>query len=153
MNCEMCGADVDSPITVKVEGIEMKVCRKCAKYGVTIYKAGNGAAVAHDEGGGRVRESERGVEERLKKKGGRSEGARRDIFDKMVYDLAENYGERIRGARESMGLTQEELAKRINERRSVLAKLETGDMRPDEKIAKKLEKILSIDLKEDYEEV
>jgi len=149
MNCEMCGADVDSLIIVRIEGTEMRVCRKCVKYGVRVSGKGSGPIAQEIVG----KEPELEFQESRKRVMGRKKGLRVDLFDKMVYDLAEDYGDQIRNAREAMELTQEELAKRINEKRSIIAKLESGDIRPDEKTTRKLEKILGIDLKEKYEEV
>lgn len=156
MNCEMCGDEVDSLLTVMVEGSEMRVCRKCARYGVEISRKRERPTASHGEMpgdttiGSGVRISERPS---WRERGAKNETAREDMFDRMIYDLAEDYDEKIKDARDAMGLTQEELAKKINEKRSIIAKLETKDIRPDEKTARKLEKILGIDLKERYQEL
>ncbi|UCD93109.1 MAG: TIGR00270 family protein [Methanobacteriota archaeon] len=64
--------------------------------------------------------------------------------------LVSDYGSRIREARTKMGLSQEELGKKINEKWSVINKLETGDMRPDDKLVTKLERTLGVVLREKF---
>ena len=63
-------------------------------------------------------------------------------------ELAEDYPQRIRQARMSRDWKQETLASKINEKKSVINKLESGDMRPNDELVAKLERILGIKLKE-----
>ena len=59
---------------------------------------------------------------------------------------AEDYPNKIRAAREKLGLTHEELGKKINEKASVLRNLEAGKMAPNNHLAAKLEHMLKIKL-------
>jgi putative transcription factor len=59
-----------------------------------------------------------------------------------------DFSTRIREARMGLDLSQEELGKQLNEKWSVINKLETGDMRPDDKLVAKLERALDITLRE-----
>jgi putative transcription factor len=61
-------------------------------------------------------------------------------------EIVEDYPALIRRARERMGLKQEELAKRLAERASVVQRLESGRLRPDERLLNKLERVLGIKL-------
>ncbi len=61
------------------------------------------------------------------------------------------FNEKIRQGREEKGLSQVELAKNLNERASLIKKLERGEVLPTEKVRKKLEKHLKINLLEDAE--
>ncbi len=61
-------------------------------------------------------------------------------------ELVEDYGSRIRRARESRGLSLEELGNSTNEKVSVLKKLEGGKMIPSHKLAQKLQHALRISL-------
>jgi putative transcription factor len=61
------------------------------------------------------------------------------------------FNEKIRQGREERGLSQVELAKNLNERASLIKKLERGEVLPTEKVRKKLEKYLKINLLEDVE--
>jgi putative transcription factor len=66
--------------------------------------------------------------------------------------LVENYGKRIRKARESLGLNIEEFAKRIAEKESLMRKIENQQMKPDKKLVDKIEKFLKIKITETPEE-
>jgi putative transcription factor len=61
-------------------------------------------------------------------------------------ELVEDFGTRIRQAREAQGLGHEELGKKLNEKVSVLKKLESHKMRPDNRLAEKLQYTLKIRL-------
>lgn len=62
--------------------------------------------------------------------------------------IATDYDQRIREARESLGLSQEELADTLNEKASVIRKLERGDSMPTDEVKEKLESELGISLTE-----
>ena len=61
-------------------------------------------------------------------------------------EMAEDYGEIIRQAREKLGLSVEDLGMKINEKASVLRKIEIGKILPDNLLASKLERIMKIKL-------
>jgi putative transcription factor len=69
------------------------------------------------------------------------------MFDQMD-EVAQDYDTRIREARESRGLSQEELARELNEKASLIRKLERGDVLPSDGVQRKLEKELDISLVE-----
>ena len=60
--------------------------------------------------------------------------------------LASNFPILIRDARMKKGLTHEQLANLMNERVALLKKYETGALKPDESLARKLERQLGIKL-------
>ncbi len=64
----------------------------------------------------------------------------------ITKEITEGYDQKIRQAREKMGLSHEELGKKINEKASVLSKLETGKMTPNNQLVTKLEHVLKIKL-------
>ncbi len=51
-----------------------------------------------------------------------------------------------------MGWKREELAKKINEKLSIIEKLEKGNIRPDDQLVSKLEKALRVKLRERIEQ-
>jgi len=51
--------------------------------------------------------------------------------------------------RQKRGWSQKELAKKVNEKKSLIANIERGKMRPDYKVIRKLEKWLDIELEEE----
>jgi len=54
----------------------------------------------------------------------------------------------LRSARESRGMSQEDFAKFLNERSSIVAKWESNGLKPRIGIAKKLSKLLNVNLVE-----
>jgi putative transcription factor len=69
------------------------------------------------------------------------------MFDQMD-ELAGDYDDRLRNAREQAGLSQEDLADQLNEKASVIRKLERGDSLPSDDVREKLESHLDISLTE-----
>jgi len=67
------------------------------------------------------------------------------MFDEMD-ELAQDYDELIRDARESRGLSQEDLARELNLKASLIRKLERGDTLPTDDVQTKLERELDISL-------
>ena len=63
-------------------------------------------------------------------------------------EVVQDYDDRIRNARESEGLTQEELADQLNEKSSLIRKLERGGVLPSDTVQRKLEKALGLTLSE-----
>lgn len=70
----------------------------------------------------------------------------RDILEASEVELVEDFGKRIREARQRKGFTQEELGRRLAERQSVLSKIEAGQQRPSDALARRLERELGIRL-------
>jgi len=149
VQCEMCGTETSSPTRVKIEGAELDVCDECADLGTEVktqdtggttstkYSTGSsGSSTASGSGGGTTSSA-----------GGGSGGSRpgSDMFDD-IEDLAQDYDDRIREAREAAGLSQGDLAKNLNEKASLIRKLEHGDTLPSDEVQRKLERALDIDL-------
>ena len=144
VQCEMCGTETGSPKTVKIEGAELDVCDDCADFGTEVRTEETSSTSTKystsSSSGSDSSSSSRGS-------GGTSGGggSRRDMFDEMD-EVVQDYDERIRSAREAEGLTQEELADQLNEKASLIRKLERGDVLPTDDIQRKLERGLGIDL-------
>ena len=64
----------------------------------------------------------------------------------LTQEMVEGYGSQIRKAREKLGLSHEDLGRKINEKASVLKKLETSKMAPNDMLVTKLEHVLKIKL-------
>ncbi len=67
------------------------------------------------------------------------------MFDDMD-ELAQDYDDRIRNAREDRGLSQADLANELNEKASLIRKLERGDTLPSDEVQSELEGYLDITL-------
>lgn len=61
-------------------------------------------------------------------------------------ELATDYDERVRSAREKKGLSQSDLANELNEKASLIRKIERGDTLPSDRVQSKLESFLEVDL-------
>ena len=73
--------------------------------------------------------------------------------DEPSEELIEDFEITVRRAREAKDWSREDLGKKINERVSVISRIETGKMTPDVKLTKKLEKALNIKLLEKVDNV
>lgn len=141
MICELCGRDATFLRKVTIEGVQLEVCSECAKFGVEAKKE-----EPKEEGPKPI------VTQRLEFRERRSKP--KDVYETgSKEELADDYGARIRNARSKRGMTLKDLAMKINERATVLSKVESGQMTPDDKVVKKLENELGIKLKEKVTEV
>jgi len=61
-------------------------------------------------------------------------------------DLADDLAEKVRKHRTNLGMSQEELAKRVKEKLSVIQKIETGKIAPDTRLCRALEHELKVKL-------
>ena len=71
--------------------------------------------------------------------------------------MIDNFEELIAKKRKEAGLTQEQLADKVNETHSIIKKIERGEFHPSEKTAEKLERLFKIKLyhlikRQSYEE-
>jgi putative transcription factor len=69
------------------------------------------------------------------------------MFDDMD-EIATDYDQQVRQARESRGLSQQDLANELNEKTSLIRKIERGDVLPSDSVRKKLERKLEVSLTE-----
>lgn len=116
-SCELCGQDTDSTKKVKIEGATLKVCDSCADMGEE-------------------------VSTKSKKKRRRKKSSRPRNQEVLVSD----YGSRIKEAREDEGIAIKELADELNEKTSLLSKIEREELKPDNTLAKKISERLGVEL-------
>jgi len=145
MPCEMCGKEVPRTKPVQIDGSILDVCNECARFREDAPPevpeptpiASGPAAVATPPPRIFPTHTSR----------------KKDALSRGEVELVEDFHSRIIKGRRAMDLTQEDLARRINEKKSVISRLETGEMRPSDRLIKKLEGELDIKLKErmDYQ--
>ena len=144
--CEMCGAEKASLTTTKVEGAELDLCDDCTEFGTEVRtESSSSTSTKYSTSSGSGRS-----ESDSSSSGGASSAStrrRRDMFDDMD-EIATDYDQRIRQAREQASLTQEQLADELNEKASLIRKLERGDTLPSDDVRRKLERELDISLVE-----
>ena len=140
MLCEMCGEDVESTSRVRVEGTVLRACPVCARFGTPVDPPVSHAPIPSTRPprptpvAARTSASRRAEE--------------RDLFAEIPeMELAADWPKRIRAAREARQWTPEDLGKRLNEKKSVVLKLESGNFHPPDALIRKLEHLLSVRLR------
>lgn len=130
-SCEICGIQiVDHGERVYVEGNLLTVCKACSKRG----KPSN---------------NQQNIQRKLPTQPKKIEKPDKITFEDSAI-LVKNFSEVIRNSRMSKGLTHEQLGLLIKERASLLRKIESGSLKPDDELTKKLERFFRINL---YSEV
>jgi len=126
-SCSLCGKRFPELLNAIVEGSMLSVCEDCSKFGNVI----------------EVKKPE--IQEE-----------RRRIIKieepKELELVVKDFPNKIKEARELMGLKQEEVAKKIAEKESVVHKLESGHLTPSLNLVRKLENLFHIRLIYNYKE-
>jgi len=137
MACEMCGSRPEE-YTCEIEGVIMKACAECSSFGKRL---------------ARIRTLQEVKTEKKKQAASeRHTQAFREQEGEIIQIIVPDFANRIKKAREKTGMTQEEFAKKVAEKESVIHNLESGRMRPSINLCRKLEKALHITLIEQIEE-
>ena len=124
MQCELCGKEGEL-YKVRIEGSILNVCKQCSAYGEVISRVKVSKPIF-----------------KVKKAENVASGEEEETIESVV----EDYAKLVREKREALGLTQEELARKLNEKESIIHKIETGCYTPTIALAKKLERFLGIKL-------
>ncbi|MBI4738612.1 TIGR00270 family protein [Candidatus Woesearchaeota archaeon] len=119
MQCEMCGRDA-ALTKARIEGSELDVCPACVRFGKVI-------ATPQAPRFARPQQLQKQNSEEL-------------------LSVVDDYWQRIRQSRERLDLTQEDFAKKVAEKHSLMQKIEAGSNRPSIALARKLENLLHIKL-------
>ena len=146
VQCEMCGKEVSSPSRVKIEGAELDVCDECTDFGTEVKtEDSSSTSTKYSTSSSGSSSSSSGSTSSSSSSSSSGGGRRRDMFDEMD-EIAQDYDDQIRSARESKGLSQKELAQQLNEKASLIRKLEQGNSLPSDDVRKKIEGALDLDL-------
>jgi putative transcription factor len=130
-SCEICGTQIlEYGEKVYVEGNLITVCKTCSKRGKPLKNQ---------------QEIQRKPAMRPAMRPKKIEKLDRITFDDSAI-LINNFSEVIRNSRMANGLTHEQLGLLIKERVSLLRKIESGTLKPDEGLSRKLERFLRINL-------
>ncbi|MGC2288578.1 MAG: multiprotein-bridging factor 1 family protein [Thermoplasmata archaeon] len=136
----MCGKDVDSLTAVRIERSVLQLCPDCAKFGQAVTPP-SGPAPRARGGDAEYTEPRNTMAFRPR----RTE--ERDVFSDMPeLELSPDWSRRIRQQRERLGWTPEEFGKRLNEKKSLVLKVESGSFRPPDATLRKIERLLKIRL-------
>jgi putative transcription factor len=143
MLCEMCGNEVPSTSRVRLERTVLNLCPDCARFGEPVDPPPPAAAPPPSgasrapAGGGASRPG--GIRRRLEE---------RDLYEDIgEMELAPDWPRRVRVAREALTWKPEDLAKKLNEKKSIVLKIESGSFRPPDALVHKIEHLLKIRLR------
>src|SRR3989338_7490481 len=106
MICDMCSAK-GKLYKVKVEGAELTLCKDCSKFGEVISQ---------------VQQESESFNKKQK--------AIINEVPEVIEILSEDYADKIKKKRESLSLSQKEFAEKLNEKESLIQKLENGHLEP-----------------------
>ena len=135
VSCEMCGYNGELKRAV-VEGSLLMLCDKCVKFGdvVELRRGPSNEIIS-----GRIKQMNSSRFASMKNAGVYSE-----VFEEEL--VVKNYSELVKKARERIAKTQDEVAKDIAEKVSIIQGVESGRLEPSLKLVKKLEQYYKINL-------
>lgn len=125
VDCEMCGKKGAGEKKVKIEGTLMAVCTLCAAYGEEV-----------------------SLPKKVSAKIIRNYAPKKFVDPDEQKRIIPHAGTLIKQAREKKGLKQEQLAKKLNEKESLIHNIEAGKFKPSLKTINKLEKFFELSLTE-----
>lgn len=132
MRCEVCGRKIHTdPVKAVIEGAQLTVCVECSKHGKLVYED-----VATSQPSSTKSYAHIPIIMR------KPSVAQVQISQEVI----EEYASKIRAAREKLGLSHEDLGKKVAERTSLLKNIENGKVSPTNQLASKLEHVLKIKL-------
>jgi len=129
LNCEICGRKTDKLHDAIIAGIKLKVCSECSSLGTIIKPSIN-------------------IQRKLPVKPIKITHNIKPT-PIIAYRIVDNYHLLIKKARETMGLSQDILASYLGEKVSVIKKIEAGKLKPTLDLAKKIEKLLKVNIIEE----
>ncbi|TXT53235.1 MAG: hypothetical protein BAJALOKI1v1_2580001 [Promethearchaeota archaeon] len=138
--CPICGGIISGGgVKVLLEGAQIKVCQSCAQHGKRI----------HSKPKSKHRPSSRKREKysaSSSQSSSSSSSQRKDRYIKPEVVLVDDYNDKIRAIRERNNLTQAEFAQTIQEKESLVRRIEQKKAKPTLKLAKKIQNTYNITL-------
>lgn len=123
--CEICDSIIwGRGVKVLIEGAKITVCQNCAQHGKKIVKKTPSMP-------------QRKVEQYRKTSKTKTIKSRTE--PQTEPEIVVDYTTKIREVRQSLGLNQDQFAQKLNEKPSLLKRIETGKVKPSIKLAKKIE--------------
>jgi len=140
MRCEVCGREIlGQPQRRIIEGARLTVCSRCASFGQSEWSPGKPTPTKAPP-----RSQSQGIPPPRPR-------PRNDVESVEQLQLVEDYGAQIRKARQRLGFSEKDLAKKMQEKESVVKNLEKQELTPDNKLISKIRRYLSIDIVEHTE--
>ena len=139
--CELCGNPIQIPKNLIIDGSIFNVCLSCSK---------RGKPYEPNQPSKKTFSPKKGAIPVPQKKPIKVYPKTIQIIDEKV--LRPDFGTIIREARMKKGITQENVANQLSEKITLYKKIETGGIKPNEILSKKLERVLGIQLYENLVE-
>ncbi|HEX5185859.1 MAG TPA: multiprotein-bridging factor 1 family protein [Nitrososphaeraceae archaeon] len=156
--CELCGNSIQIPKNVIIDGSIFNVCLSCSKRGKPYEPkqsskkpvSGKPGSIPVPQQKGASSIPQKKATPVIKKKPIKFPPKTIQIIDEKI--LRPDFGRIIREARMKKGITQENVAHQLSEKITLYKKIETGGIKPNEILSKKLERVLGIQLYENLVE-
>ena len=146
MECELCGKKADHVKKVKIDGAVMAVCSNGEKFGTPIENYRNKPITRSATP---TTSTSTPVQPLFIAKPKPTRKFKRET-DIDELEIVPDFAALIRESREKTGLTQDEFAAKIKEKRTSIAAIERGSLKPDIKTARKIELFLKIKIVEKF---
>ena len=149
MRCEVCGRKIHSdPVRANIEGATLTVCIECSKHGKVVYQEFSGIPSGSLPSSRPSASNTPAAPSTTKSTMHLPTIQRKPPVAQvqLTTEVVSDYATTIRSAREKLGLTVEDLGKKINEKASLLRHVENGKVPPNNQLANKLERVLKITL-------
>ena len=130
--CPICGGIIwGKGRRVLIEGGKITVCLNCAQHGEKLPVPSSSSSSRKFQALGKTKQY------------------KRKVYSKNLTDddeIVPDFAGKIRNARNSLGFNQDQFAQKLNEKPSLLRRIETGRAKPTIKLAKKIEETYKIKL-------
>lgn len=131
-NCPICDGKIWKGKKVLIEGVKMTVCNSCAQYGKKLLTKPKSIS-SHST---------------------HPKSSSRNVINKMEeVEIVPDYAKLIRNVRTLKKLNQDQFAQKLNEKPSLLRRIEAAKVKPTIKLAKKIEKVYNITLLKKSDEI
>jgi putative transcription factor len=130
--CPICGGIIwGKGQRVLLEGAKITVCDNCAQHGTKIYKPVTNVQMKKK---GQIKTQIAPKKQTFKPKG----------IEEL--EIVIDYAKRIKNVRNNLRLNQDQFAQKLNEKPSLLRRIEAGKVEPTIKLAKKIQEVYKIKL-------
>ena len=140
-DCPICGGKIwGKGQKVLIEGAKITVCQSCAQFGKKIATKTKKSQI------------ERFSTNKQKVKKSKQSFKSSSTLEPSI-EFVSDYSKRIRNARTKKNLTQEQFSQKLNEKPSLIRRIESGKVEPSLKLAKKIEEMYSIKILKEPDDI
>ncbi|MFX0007799.1 MAG: multiprotein bridging factor aMBF1 [Candidatus Hermodarchaeota archaeon] len=137
--CPICGSIIwGKGERILLEGARITVCHNCAQHGIKIQKTPTNTQAKNTYPDN-------------KKLAPKRQSVKKDSINSL--EIIPDYAKKIKAKRSSLGLNQDQFAQRLNEKPSLLRRIEAGKVEPTIKLAKKIEDVYKIKILKKSDEI